>query len=139
MWGAYPSDNPAYASGWHEWCAREDFQLDKIRFVSEFTLKDDAKILEIKDVHDLEVLAAVFSDKPMVNSLTLDESFGTGCAFVNWDKVAMHYDAVVVSGYISGWDIPSVVVFHEDAIDNFKTVALDAFLEEKQNSIEIDL
>ena len=139
MWGAYPSDNVEYVSGWHEWCRAEDFCLNKIQFVTEFNLREDAKVLGIKDVQDLEILASIFSHKPMVNFLTLDSDFGTGCAFVDWNKVAMHYDAIVVSGYISGWDIPSIVVFKKDAIDEHRTLSVDDFLQEKQTSIEHEM
>ena len=44
---------------WEEWCRREEFNLESLEEHFDFTIKDDSKIMVIKDIKDLDKLPRV--------------------------------------------------------------------------------
>ena len=101
--------------GWKEWCDAEEFRDCNKENSFTFTLADDANILHIDSVSDLQSLPKV------------DDKFGIN--FSSWiqkknKKLAEIYDAVEVSissdfnlyYKLYGWDCDSIVIMNPDVV-----------------------
>ena len=101
--------------GWKEWCNENEFRnCDKENSFT-FTLSDDAKILYIESVNDLQSLPKV------------DDKFGINFSswiLLDFEKLAEIYDAVEVSisndfdlyYQLYGWDCDSIVIMNPDIV-----------------------
>lgn len=101
--------------GWKEWCNENEFRdCDKENSFS-FTLSDDAKILYIESVNDLESLPKG-KDKFGLNF--------SSWYLLDFEKLAETYDAVEVSissdfdlyYKLYGWDCDSIVIMNPDIV-----------------------
>lgn len=99
--------------GWKDWNEREHFRECNKNDSFIFKLKDNTKVLEIKNANDLKEL-------PNVNPEWL-----TSFICLDFEKIAKDYDAIEV--FISedeklywdlyGWDCDSIVVMNPDVIE----------------------
>ena len=101
--------------GWKEWCNENEFRdCDKENSFT-FTLSDNAKILYIESVNDLQSLPKV------------DDKFGINFSswiLLDFEKLAEIYDAVEVSissdfdlyYQLYGWDCDSIVIMNPDVV-----------------------
>lgn len=109
---------------WNEWSKSNDFRLDKLEEYFDFTLSEDAKVLEIKDIKDL------------ANLPTIRQDYCLGIYDVNIDfeAISKEYDAMMVWMYRSedlddsvrmfdgmyyklyGWDVDTLLVFNPNVI-----------------------
>lgn len=112
--GLWASDvNSKY--GWKEWCDVEEFRNCNKENSFIFTISDNAKILCIESVGDLQSLPKV-KDKFDLNFLSW--------YLLDFEKLAETYDAVEVSissdfdlyYQLYGWDCDSIVVMNPDVI-----------------------
>ena len=112
--GLWASDVEA-EYGWKEWCNENEFRdCDKENSFT-FTLSDDAKILYIESVNDLESLPKG-KDKFGLNF--------SSWYLLDFEKLAETYDAVEVSissdfdlyYKLYGWDCDSIVIMNPDAV-----------------------
>lgn len=118
LW-ASPSDADL---SWKDWCEREDFKEYKEGDYFKFKLKDNARILEIKNKKDVD------------NLPKLDEGFDLSIiniASIDFEKLAKDYDAMIVWMYkdnspamfesmyylMYGWDCDSILVFNKEMIE----------------------
>ena len=101
--------------GWKEWCNENEFRdCDKENSFT-FTLSDNAKILYIESVNDLQSLPKG-KDKFGLN-------FSSWC-LLDFEKLEETYDAVEVSissdfdlyYKLYGWDCDSIVIMNPDVV-----------------------
>ena len=101
--------------GWKEWCNENEFRdCDKENSFT-FTLSDDAKILYIESVNDLESLPKE-KDKFGMNF--------SSWILLDFEKLAEIYDVVEVSissdfdlyYKLYGWDCDSIVIMNPDVV-----------------------
>ena len=107
--------------GWDDWCKREHFRKNTKENSFRFVLKDNAKILHIYSVADLDALP----------KQKVDIDSGLMC-YLDFEKIEKDYDGVelhlseekfgdndICSGLyfkLYGWDCDSIIIFHNDAI-----------------------
>ena len=112
--GLWASDVNA-KHGWKEWCESNEFRDCNKENSFTFTLSDNAKVLYIESVNDLQSLPKG-KDK-----LGLNFSLWT---LLDFEKLAETYDAVEVSissdfdlyYQLYGWDCDSIVIMNPDVI-----------------------
>ena len=104
--------------GWKNWCIKEDFRTSSFDTSFEFMLKDNAKVLELKDLDQL-------NDLPNVNRpdrLYFRHDWSTECC-LDFEKLLKEYDAVEVIDIgkfywaLYGWDCNSILVMNPDIIE----------------------
>ena len=101
--------------GWKEWCNENEFRDCNKENSFTFTLSDDAKILYIESVNDLESLPKG-KDKFGLNF--------SSWYLLDFEKLAETYDAVEVSissdfdlyYKLYGWDCDSIVIMNPDIV-----------------------
>lgn len=119
-----------YDIDWKEWSEREEFRLDKLKEHFDFKIKDSAKILEIKDIKDLDKLPRIRNER--IKSLL---EFDRMNSDIDFEELAKDYDGIMVWMYRSedidketrmfdgmyyrmyGWDVDTLVVFNPDIIE----------------------
>lgn len=110
--------------GWEDWCRGEEFFLDSLKKSFTFTLTDDAKILHIYSVKQLEEL-------PKAPALFGMEGLRTWVC-LDFEKLQQEYDGIELhlseekfesgewmSGLyfqLYGWDCDSILIFHDDVV-----------------------
>jgi hypothetical protein len=110
--------------GWKDWCESENFHLKNLEKSFMFKLKDDARILRIRSVDDLELL-------PKYNSILKSLSY-----IPDFEKAAEMYDGIEldlshevnkgewiegewIEGLyfkLYGWDCDSILILNPDVI-----------------------
>lgn len=123
--GLWSSPTKDYDVNWYEWCKAEEFCTYSLRKHFDFTLKDDARILVIKDIKDLDKL-------PRYNTEHKHEAFITD---IDFKKLAEDYDALMVYIYRSsdltdeeklcdgiyyklyGWDVDTLLVLNPEVVE----------------------
>ena len=116
---------------WKTWSEGNDFALGKLKEHFDFKLKDNAKILEIKDIKDLDKLPKVKLDeevKEIVTSTNMN-------ADIDFEELSKEYDGIQVWMYRSkdinsteklfdgiyyrmyGWDVDTLLVFNPNIIE----------------------
>lgn len=136
MWGSMPTKNNQYISDWHEWAIKEDFCVNKLQNVMEFTLNPNAKVLRIKNIKDLEIVATDFPVDKSLELIDMKEYYGFNCS-VSWETISKYFDAVIVTEHISIWDVPSICIFNPDAIESFKNYTIEEYAEINQKDLSI--
>ena len=112
--GLWASDVEA-EHGWKDWCEAEEFRDCKEENSFSFVLSDNAKILYIESVNDLESLPKG-KDKFGLNF--------SSWYLLDFEKLAETYDAVEVSissdfdlyYKLYGWDCDSIVIMNPDIV-----------------------
>ena len=101
-------------STWKDWCFSEDFRVDTFDRSFEFTLKDDARVLELSDVDQ-------FDNLPI---LSKEENGRCGPTyFLNFEELAKQYDAIEVTNIgnlyftLYGWDCNSILIMNPDIVE----------------------
>ena len=112
--GLWASDVEA-EHGWKDWCEAEEFRDCKEENSFLFVLSDNAKVLYIESVNDLESLPKG-KDKFGLNF--------SSWYLLDFEKLAETYDAVEVSissdfdlyYKLYGWDCDSIVIMNPDVV-----------------------
>lgn len=106
LWASRKDDK----HGWKEWCEAEEFRLDTFDQFFEFTLKDDARILELNDKTLFDELPVLM----MYNKMTY---------YLDFEEISKHYDAIEVTDIsglywaLYGWDCNCILVLNPDVIE----------------------
>ena len=113
---------------WEEWCRREEFNLESLEEHFDFTIKDDSKIMVIKDIKNLDKLPRVKNPEFILEYDTMNTN-------IDFEELAKKYDGIMVWIYRSsdidltrmsfdgiyyrmyGWDVDTLVVFNPDIIE----------------------
>lgn len=104
--------------GWKQWCLQENFFVDKLKENFTFYIKDDAKILHINSINDLEKLPK------------LDSIFQNTWYVPDFEKAQKQYDAIELHlstekkvdnernlyYMLYGWDCDSILIMNPDII-----------------------
>lgn len=123
--GLYACPTKDVDISWDRWCKSNDFMTDRLNKHFDFTLKDNARVLEIKDKKDLLKLKGIID-------------FNSDLFFIvkqiDFEKLAKDYDAIMVWIYRStdceeniicegmyywlyGWDVDTLLVLNPDIIE----------------------
>lgn len=96
--------------GWKEWCQDESFNLDGLVHSTEFDVRDDARILRIQTLLDLDIFHRDHAHR---------EAYGDS---IDWAFVAERYDGILIAPYIwqrrleyswyYGWDCASACIWN---------------------------
>lgn len=103
---------------WKQFCEREEFNLDTLATCTKVELKKSAHILYITNVAEFDA----FNEKFVrYNEL--------GDDMINWGRVAMFWDGIVIAPYIGDrrltsswyytWDIASGCIWNSKAVKSF--------------------
>lgn len=112
LWASKVDDN----YGWKKWCKNNGVYIDELEEYFIFTLKEDARILEINDIKDLEPL-------PKCKKIDEFDFLNIGWVFLDFEEIQKQYDAIFVNisdrglyYALSGWDCNSLLVMNSDCI-----------------------
>jgi hypothetical protein len=118
LW-ASPVDAPF---GWKEWCEREHFRENNEDNSFKFVVKDDSKIIHVRDVKDLEKLPKQKDTYDLDIMCCLDfEQIQK-----DFDGIELHLSEeeksieTFCNGLyfkLYGWDCDSIIIFHDEAIE----------------------
>lgn len=111
---------------WKEWCSKEDFQVDRLKFVHEITLKEDANILHLKTAKEIRDFGKKYpsKDKQHVRILKFYH--------LDWGSVKQKYQGIIIAPYqwqcrlkketswYYGWDCASGCIWDLSCIEEFK-------------------
>ena len=129
--GLWSSPTEDVDIGWKEWCVGNEFNLDKLNTYFDFRIKDNSKILEIKDIKDLDKLPKVKLDEEVKEIITSTNMN----ADIDFEELSKEYDGIQVWMYRSkdinsterlfdgiyyrmyGWDVDTLLVFNPNIIE----------------------
>jgi hypothetical protein len=115
---------------WYEWCTSEHFNTHKLKEYFDFTLKDNANILIVKDLKDVDKLP-----RKIVTDIDEIITFDTMNTNIDFEKLTEEYDGIMVYMYRSrdidiermmydgmyyrlyGWDVDTLLVFNPDVVE----------------------
>ncbi len=105
---------------WKEWCESENYETQKLSKHFDFTLKDGTKILEIKNVAELDKFGLEHR-----NLFLKSYYFSSTEAFLDFEKLSKLYDAIEVNAGSNrdlyfrfyGWDCDSIVIFNSNCVE----------------------
>lgn len=81
---------------WFEWCKKEEFRIENLKYKYALKLSNKANILHLKTVGEIEEFTNNYrSDLFFRSKLTYNLS-------INWKKVKERYDGIIISPY--QWD-----------------------------------
>ena len=106
LWASRAND----PQGWKNWCETEEFRLNALGSYFLFTLKPEARVLELSHEDQLDNLPKL-APYNKFDSCNLD-----------FEKLAMEYDAVEVTNIgrlyypLYGWDCNSILVMNPDIV-----------------------
>ena len=108
--------------GWIDWCRAEDFRYYEDNEFFKFTLKDNAKVLHIYSIKDLE-------DLPKINQ---EEQFSLNSVYLDFEKLKETYDAIelhlseerdILEDFwnrlyykLYGWDCDSILIMNPHVV-----------------------
>ena len=131
LW-ASPTEPDYY--GWKEWCLDNHFNIDRLNKSFIFTLKDDAKILSIRnrrEVYDLPskfLIEYPYSNMSYIGQCQSFTEFLNKCkrysisVFLDFERIIKEgYDAIEYSVYelymeLYGWDVDSLLVLNPNVV-----------------------
>lgn len=130
--GLWASPTVDFDIDWKTWSEEADFRTNKLKTYFDFKLKNNARILVIKDIKDLNKLPRIVSDDPDIKDILAYDSMNID---IDFEKLKEDYDAVMVYMYRSkdipkelrccdgiyyklyGWDCDSLLVMNPDIIE----------------------
>ena len=115
--------------GWKEWCQDESFNLDGLVHSTEFDVRDDARILRIQTLLDLDIFHRDHAHRAVASpadAITVwDRATRSEKAYghsIDWAFVAERYDGILIAPYIwqrrleyswyYGWDCASACIWN---------------------------
>ena len=129
LWASPLKIQGNFISAWHEWCYYNmEEWLDDNAVVYE--LKDNAKILTIDSLNDLE---------EVLKTDYVDSKFGTSEKNLNFQTLANKYDAIYLTekgeaetrwseNNLYGWDCESLLILNFDCIENIEYKSISKLL-----------
>lgn len=112
LWASKVDDN----YGWKNLCKNNGFNIGELEEYFTFTLKENARILEINNIKDLEPL-------PKCKKIDEFDFLNIGWVFLDFEEIQKQYDAILVNINDSnlyytlyGWDCNSLLVMNSDCV-----------------------
>ena len=102
--------------GWRAWCEAEGFAMERLSVSTEIVFKPGARVLRVGDAAGLRALVEQYRREHDLSGL-------------DWHRIGMAYDAVVIAPYISecrlagdtfwyySWDCASGCAWNTDVIE----------------------
>ena len=131
--GLWSSPTKDVDVGWARWCMQEEFYVDKLDKYFDFKLKDNARVLRIEKIKDLEKLPKVDLYDELVNlqALNIMHSVKYMHFDIDFEEIVKNYDAILVYMYrdeeskgmksmyfeLYGWDVDTLLVLNPDVIE----------------------
>lgn len=122
--GLWASPTKDVDVGWARWCIQEDFYVNKLDKYFDFKLKDNARVLRIEKIKELEKLPRVKlkDDLMTINNMNFD---------IDFEEITKNYDAILVYMYrdeendfhrsmyfeLYGWDVDTLLVLNPNVIE----------------------
>lgn len=110
--------------GWKEWCEECEFDIERLERFFEFSLSDDAKVLEICKEEDIEELPLYIEEMAEKMIQRFGDAFQTKP--IDFEKLKEDgVDAVLFNlsadwrlryGGFSGWDCDSILVMNPEVV-----------------------
>ena len=103
---------------WKDWCEIEEFRLDSFNCSFEFTLKNNARVLELNSIEQLDTLPKL---KGFEQWFDKENSFSI--CYLNFTELAKLYDAIEVTDIhklyfaLYGWDCNSILIMNPDVVE----------------------
>lgn len=105
--------------GWKDWCDSSEFRKCKEENSFSFVLSENARVLYINSVEDLEGLPEVRSNS----------GFPSSFKTLNFEELKKNYDAIEVNiswdrelyFLLYGWDCDSILIMNPDIIEEIKS------------------
>lgn len=115
LWGC-PLDTK---NNWHDWCLGNNFRTERLDKHFIFEVKDDAKILKLHTIDDLDALkpyAAMIKNRSEWMPLEVMSVNFIKLIQDGWDgiEVYIHDEQMYFAMY--GWDVDSIVVFNSNCL-----------------------
>ena len=113
---------------WYDWSIGEEFHLENLKEHFDFTIKDSARILEIKNMKDLDKLPRVSHNSSIYEYDTMNSD-------IDFEELTKDYDGIKVWMYraedldrskrlfdgiyyrLYGWDVDTLLVFNPNIIE----------------------
>lgn len=112
--GGFWASPVATEHGWADWCEAERFCLKNLETHFEFNIRNDAKILYIRNKSEMIDVAARYKT---------DFGLGLIMTYIDWEKVAADgYQAIVFEmnrethWEYNAWDVDTLVVIDPDIV-----------------------
>lgn len=105
---------------WKEWCEAEYYEVQQLSRHFDFTLKDGAKILQIKNKIEFEKIRQEHKDWFLKPKWDFIDKF-----YLDFEKMSKLFDGIEVFAgsdrelYFDfyGWDCDSIVIFNLDCVE----------------------
>ena len=117
LWASRKDDD----FGWKDWCKNEDFRMSSFDSFFEFVLKDQARVLTLHDVDQLDNLPKTnHPDRPYIKH----DAYSECC--LDFEKLTKEYDAVELINVnqfyyaLYGWDCNSILIMNPNIIEIVK-------------------
>lgn len=132
--GLWSSPTKDVDMSWERWSIVNEFRLDKLEEHFDFTIKDNARVLVIKDIKDLDKLPRL---KDKNNFIVNTDSMNSN---IDFEELTKNYDAIMVWIYRSddqdglvrtfdgiyyrlyGWDVDTLLVLNPDIVEEVPSV-----------------
>ena len=113
--------SPTWTSyGWKDYCSDNLFLQDRLNDFFIFSLKEDSKILLIRDNIDLERLSKrnllLQSDDDFFNRDLYLIDFEK-CLQIGYDAIEVYINSMEIYNGLYGWDCDSILILNPDCID----------------------
>lgn len=124
---------------WKNWCLREKFCLERLRFSYEIILKDNANILYLKTPEEIYEFSEKYAwrSRPLINGV-FDPKEDTH--ELNWFEIKSKYQGIVISPYqwecrlalesswYYGWDCASGCIWDMDCVSHIELLGEDLLM-----------
>ncbi len=119
-------------TGWDSWSISNEFYTERLKEYFDFKLKDNAKILVIKDLKDLDKLPRIQYTDDNLKSILERDSMNSN---IDFEELSKNYDGMMVWMYRSkdidtkerlfdgmyyrmyGWDVDTLLVFNPNIME----------------------
>ena len=101
---------------WKTWCEQEEFRLDSFESSFEFTLKDNARVLELSSIDQLDNL-------PKLNQDNYNKEDRYSTCYLDFEALRQQYDAIEVTDIaclywkLYAWDCNSILIMNPGIVE----------------------
>ena len=114
LWASRKDDSGEHYYSWRLWCQRNEFRLDSFDTSFEFTLKENARVLELNDKGQLK-------DLPKLQPYNQNDQYSE-CS-LDFEKLMEQYDAIEITNIsklywaLYGWDCDCILIMNPDIVE----------------------
>jgi len=126
--GMWISDEDSF--GWSQWCRAENFHVEHLKNAFSVKLKDNANILHIRTVEELDA----FNETYKCPMFKIHPELSSTMMTIDWEAVAEQYSGILITPYLwerrlhmdynfyYGWDCASGCIWNSDAIESIELI-----------------